>query len=154
MNFLSHHIRSLLFEDRIDSGGELSRQPHNGFSRRPIARMAPGNRAVKLSKLSVLTDGRLDQLASQSSISSTRDLTACNPLPTRVFAGSQADKARQLADVADLLRMPILARRRLATISPIPGHISLNYCRIRLNRLLKRLIASLHSIASLRRQTV
>src|SRR5687768_4557552 len=108
MNFLSHHIGSLLFEHRIDSGGELSCHRHNGFTRRPIARMALENRAVKLSKLRVLTDGRpgrLDQLAPQSSISGARDLTASNSLPAGVFAGSQADKARQLADVADLFRI-------------------------------------------------
>src|SRR5712691_4076454 len=108
MNFFSHHIRSFLFEDRIDSSGELSGHRHNGFSRRPVARVTLENRAVTLSKLNVLTDGRpgrLDQLTSQSSISGARDLTARNPLSGGVFAWSQANKARQLSNVAELLRI-------------------------------------------------
>ena len=58
MNFFSDHIRSLLFEDGIDSRGEFSGHRYNGFSRCPIARMALAHRAVELPKLRVLTDGR------------------------------------------------------------------------------------------------
>ena len=108
MNFFSHYIRSSLFEHRIDSGGQLSCHRDNGFSGRPIPGVALGDRAVELSKLGVLTDGRpgrLNQLAPQPAISGVSDAPAGNSLPSGVFAGSQTDESTELAHVGDLVRV-------------------------------------------------
>ena len=108
MNYFSHHIRSLLFEDRIDSSGEFSCHRHDSFPRCPIAWMALIDRAVKLSKLAILADGRprgLDQFTAKPAIAAARDVTARNSFPGGMFGGRQPDKPRQLAHVAHLLRI-------------------------------------------------
>lgn len=92
MNDFSHHIRSLLFKHRIDSRGELSGHRHDRFSRRPIARVALVNRAVKLPKFRVLADGRpsrLDQLASKPTIAASGDGTARHSIPVERSVGTR-----------------------------------------------------------------
>src|SRR6266550_283651 len=108
MNYFSHHIGSLLFEDRIDPSGELSGHRHDRFPRRPIARMALIHRAVELPKLRVLADGRpsgLDQFTAQPTIAAAGDVTARHSISGGMLARSQTDESRQLAHVTDLLRI-------------------------------------------------
>jgi len=79
MNYFSHHIRSLLFEDRIDSRGEFSGHRYDRFSWGPIARMALIHRAVELPELRVLADrrpGGLDQFTAQPSITAAGNVSS------------------------------------------------------------------------------
>ena len=108
MNYFSHHIRSSLFKNRIDSRGEFSGHRHNRFPCRPIARVALIDRTVELPKLWVLADSRpscLDQFTAKPAITAARDMSARHSLTGGVFGGSQTDKSRQLAHIADLLRI-------------------------------------------------
>jgi hypothetical protein len=108
MNYFSHHIRSLLFEDRIDPSSELSGHRPQSLSSPPIARMALIHRAVELPKLGVLADGRpsgLDQFTAQPTIAASGDVTARHSISGGMLGRSQTDESRQLVHIPDLLRI-------------------------------------------------
>ena len=108
MNYFSHHIGSLLFEHRIDPSSELSGYRHDRFSGCPIARVALIDRAVELPKLGVLAYSGprgLDQFTAQPTIAATRDVTTYYSISGGAFGRNQTDEPRQLAYVADLLRV-------------------------------------------------
>src|ERR671925_874827 len=72
MNLFSHHVRSLLHQDRRNSRTEFAGYRDNGDSGSNVSRMRAANRAVKLSKLTILSDGRpgsLDELRSNLNFS-------------------------------------------------------------------------------------
>ncbi len=94
MNYFSHHIGSLLLQDRIDPSSELSGHRHDGFPRRPIARVALIHRAVEFPQLGVLADGRpsgLDQFTAQPTIAAAGDVNRA-PLDLRWNARSEPDR--------------------------------------------------------------
>ena len=83
MNLFSNHVRSLVFQYRIDSRIQLPRHCHNGDAGAFAAGVSPANRTVKLSKLGVLADrrpGSLNELASKPCVAGAGDRA---PIETR-----------------------------------------------------------------------
>ena len=73
--------------------------------RSQLARMGSANRAEKFPQLTVLSDRRprrLDEFASQPSISRVGDRSPIGSLSGGVLGGHQAQKASQLADIFKL----------------------------------------------------
>ena len=91
MNFFPHHIGPLLFQNRIDPCGQFARYRHNGFPCRSVPWVSLVNRAVKLSKLSILADGRpstLNELAAQPAVSAVGDRSPRRPISRGVLGRS------------------------------------------------------------------
>lgn len=75
MNYFSHHIGSLLFEDRIDSRGEFSCHRYDRFPRRPIARMALIDRAVAFYDALETNDSAVNVLGDETLRTIAREVT-------------------------------------------------------------------------------
>src|SRR5919198_672198 len=104
-NLLSNDVRSLVFEYRVNARTELSRHRHNGDPRAFAGPISATHRTIKFSKLCVLANrrpGRLNQFASQPSVSDTGNRAPINRIAGGVLGGHQPQKASQLSDIFDL----------------------------------------------------
>src|SRR5262245_19633150 len=95
MNFLSHHVRSLLHQDRRNPRPQLTGHRHNGHPRTHTTGVAAANGAEKFPKFLVLANRRprgLDEFASQPAVSSVGDRSPMGFLSRRALAGNQSQK--------------------------------------------------------------
>src|SRR5437870_1288329 len=120
MNFFSQLIGSLFHQHYRNPHTQLTCDRHNSDSGSDLARVFSANHAEKISELVLLSycrPRRLDEFASQPSISSASNRSAIGSLAGGVFAGHQTQKASQLANVVKLSPVPD-AGQKLARHNP------------------------------------
>lgn len=106
MNLLTNNVGASVFQHRVNPRTEFSCYSHDGDSRTSAGAISAADRPIKLSKLCVLADrrpGRLNKLASKSSIAGTGNRAPINALAGGVLGRDQAEKACELSDVFNLM---------------------------------------------------
>src|SRR5262245_27724889 len=105
MNLFSNDVRSLIFQDRVNAHAKFSRHGHNRDPRTFAGSISTAHRAIKLSKLWILADGRpgrLNKLASKPPVAGMGNRAPIHRIARGVFARYQAQKASQLSDIVNL----------------------------------------------------